>query len=120
MEDATASGREHARRRLQPGRSDRVPPRTRAGAGPVPVHGAAVAAAAALVRRGTTLSGGSPEYATRAACAGRTHPRRFVRRGRFRPDRKSTRLNSSHVSTSYAVFCLENKKRIKAQTILSA
>src|SRR5207249_11001056 len=23
-----------------------------------------------------------------------------------RPDRKSTRLNSSHVSTSYAVFCL--------------
>src|SRR5699024_11693772 len=33
----------------------------------------------------------------------------------FRPsqhyclDRKSTRLNSSHVSTSYAVFCLYNK-----------
>src|SRR5438067_9176703 len=26
-------------------------------------------------------------------------------------DRKSTRLNSSHVSTSYAVFCLKNKKR---------
>src|SRR5438067_7676717 len=24
-------------------------------------------------------------------------------------DRKSTRLNSSHVSTSYAVFCLKNK-----------
>src|SRR5699024_11157602 len=24
----------------------------------------------------------------------------------FRSDRKSTRLNSSHVSTSYAVFCL--------------
>src|SRR5699024_12144286 len=24
-------------------------------------------------------------------------------------DRKSTRLNSSHVSISYAVFCLENK-----------
>src|SRR5207249_10783928 len=26
------------------------------------------------------------------------------------PDRKSTRLNSSHVSISYAVFCLKNKK----------
>src|SRR5699024_11991604 len=27
-------------------------------------------------------------------------------------DRKSTRLNSSHVSISYAVFCLKKKKRI--------
>src|SRR3989442_3520935 len=26
------------------------------------------------------------------------------------PDRKSTRLNSSHVRISYAVFCLEKKK----------
>src|SRR5207253_6176055 len=26
-----------------------------------------------------------------------------------RPDRKSTRLNSSHVATSYAVFCLKKK-----------
>src|SRR5437868_10735433 len=25
------------------------------------------------------------------------------------PDRKSTRLNSSHVSSSYAVFCLKKK-----------
>src|SRR5207249_6164395 len=29
--------------------------------------------------------------------------------GRVRPDRKSTRLNSSHVSISYAVFCLKKK-----------
>src|SRR5207249_6703000 len=28
----------------------------------------------------------------------------------FGPDRKSTRLNSSHVSISYAVFCLKKKK----------
>src|SRR5699024_12510061 len=28
-------------------------------------------------------------------------------------DRKSTRLNSSHVSISYAVFCLKKKKYIK-------
>src|SRR5438067_10582827 len=28
-------------------------------------------------------------------------------------DRKSTRLNSSHVSISYAVFCLKKKKKQK-------
>src|SRR5438067_8407554 len=31
-------------------------------------------------------------------------------RGCSCPDRKSTRLNSSHVSSSYAVFCLKKKK----------
>src|SRR5437868_7859717 len=30
-------------------------------------------------------------------------------------DRKSTRLNSSHVSISYAVFCLKKKKQNKDQ-----
>src|SRR5204863_8042693 len=30
------------------------------------------------------------------------------------PDRKSTRLNSSHVEISYAVFCLKKKKTIVA------
>src|SRR5690606_41422889 len=30
--------------------------------------------------------------------------------GDRRPDRKSTRLNSSHVKISYAVFCLKKKK----------
>src|ERR1039457_7625218 len=30
------------------------------------------------------------------------------------PDRKSTRLNSSHLVISYAVFCLKNKKKNKA------
>src|SRR3712207_9455901 len=28
------------------------------------------------------------------------------------PDRKSTRLNSSHANISYAVFCLKKKKKI--------
>src|SRR3712207_7468102 len=28
---------------------------------------------------------------------------------RLRPDRKSTRLNSSHANISYAVFCLKKK-----------
>src|SRR5688572_31996245 len=30
-----------------------------------------------------------------------------------RPDRKSTRLNSSHSQISYAVFCLKKKKKNK-------
>src|SRR5256885_8303306 len=30
--------------------------------------------------------------------------------GADRPDRKSTRLNSSHLVISYAVFCLKKKK----------
>src|SRR3712207_8178095 len=29
-----------------------------------------------------------------------------------RPDRKSTRLNSSHANISYAVFCLKKKKKL--------
>src|SRR5208282_6610503 len=36
----------------------------------------------------------------------------WARGGRSRPrDRKSTRLNSSHGSISYAVFCLKKKKK---------
>src|SRR3989442_6307651 len=35
--------------------------------------------------------------------------RRADRGGQGLGDRKSTRLNSSHVRISYAVFCLENK-----------
>src|SRR5690606_41855191 len=33
------------------------------------------------------------------------------RRSAGRRDRKSTRLNSSHVKISYAVFCLKKKKK---------
>src|SRR6266496_68270 len=36
-----------------------------------------------------------------------------ARRGRSLGDRKSTRLNSSHVEISYAVFCLKKKKNVK-------
>src|SRR5437868_12899620 len=35
-------------------------------------------------------------------------------------DRKSTRLNSSHVSISYAVFCLKKKKKKKKVYIIIA
>src|SRR5256885_9988204 len=32
-------------------------------------------------------------------------------------DRKSTRLNSSHLVISYAVFCLKKKKEIRVHTL---
>src|SRR5690349_22991743 len=35
-----------------------------------------------------------------------------------RRDRKSTRLNSSHVEISYAVFCLKKKKKSDQHTYL--
>src|SRR5690348_17414827 len=44
-----------------------------------------------------------PPYQRRAA---EIEPRK-----RYQPDRKSTRLNSSHPSISYAVFCLKKKKK---------
>src|SRR5438045_9147960 len=33
-------------------------------------------------------------------------------------DRKSTRLNSSHLGISYAVFCLKKKRRDQARTVV--
>src|SRR5436305_11459189 len=42
--------------------------------------------------------------------AERAAPARSRRSSSFR-DRKSTRLNSSHVRISYAVFCLKKKKK---------
>src|SRR5207249_11255559 len=62
-----------------------------------------VGAAAALVRRHRVLvSSDAPWLAAAALLIGSN----FVAR-----DRKSTRLNSSHVSISYAVFCLKKKKQ---------
>src|SRR5437870_9103606 len=40
-------------------------------------------------------------------------PRSRRCRPRWPTDRKSTRLNSSHVAISYAVFCLKKKKKIQ-------
>src|SRR5438874_9973285 len=53
-------------------------------------------------------------FRSRGGCAGPSgHRRRCPRCGSARRDRKSTRLNSSHVEISYAVFCLKKKKKIK-------
>src|SRR5438309_5848871 len=54
------------------------------------------------------LAGGGAE--------GRTHGQ--SRRRYTSEDRKSTRLNSSHSSISYAVFCLKKKKK-KNETVLT-
>src|SRR6266496_3267722 len=56
----------------------------------------------------------APDRLQRAAGAG-LH-RRAVRH--HRGDRKSTRLNSSHVEISYAVFCLKKKKKHKPEQSL--
>src|SRR5690554_7447088 len=48
-------------------------------------------------------------------------PRKHISLKEFllqKTDRKSTRLNSSHVRISYAVFCLKKKKKNKKQTRL--
>src|SRR5256885_8002511 len=44
-----------------------------------------------------------------------THSAEFRPQSRTQsPDRKSTRLNSSHLVISYAVFCLKKKKKTQA------
>src|SRR6516164_322530 len=47
----------------------------------------------------------------RSRALDRARRRGFLPRGVRPPDRKSTRLNSSHSSISYAVFCLKKKKQ---------
>src|SRR5438874_6736367 len=69
----------------------------------------------------STTSGGAPftliapeprvvSRGTRLATSESVNPRTYR-------DRKSTRLNSSHVEISYAVFCLKKKKKIKKKDI---
>src|SRR5690625_6720409 len=77
-------------------------------------------AARALVAAGALVA--TPASApSRAQCGARLGPvlgdaaRRRHLRALQRPDaaldRKSTRLNSSHVAISYAVFCLKKKRK---------
>src|SRR5262245_64552263 len=54
-----------------------------------------------LSARGRADAGGMCQCAARGS------------QGRVRLDRKSTRLNSSHLGISYAVFCLKKKKKNK-------
>src|SRR5438874_2825317 len=57
---------------------------------------------------------------TKLAAAGRLHfPIGTLTVGFRLRDRKSTRLNSSHVEISYAVFCLKKKKK-KNEVLIEA
>src|SRR5215467_8770295 len=61
--------------------------------------------------RGTTLTLARPEP--------RAGSEPLVVRGRGGTgDRKSTRLNSSHLVISYAVFCLKKKKKNKKRNLI--
>src|SRR2546429_9785226 len=55
---------------------------------------------------GTSISSHSGATLERAAALQSDNPHILL----ARPDRKSTRLNSSHGYISYAVFCLQKKK----------
>src|SRR5437660_9142050 len=60
---------------------------------------------------GLELVLGGGQLGGRGRARGRLDVGADLLRGR-RQDRKSTRLNSSHVAISYAVFCLKKKKNI--------
>src|SRR3712207_7712278 len=65
-----------------------------------------LAARAARPRRARGARGGAAEDG---------RGRRLLRR----PDRKSTRLNSSHANISYAVFCLKKTKSTYSASIVA-
>src|SRR5690349_23447980 len=69
---------------------------------------------AGCVRRAVRI--GSPmmlRQSTRYVRRAQTFPPSWPGIAVRRTDRKSTRLNSSHVEISYAVFCLKKKKNTK-------
>src|SRR5207302_11064248 len=92
---------------------------------PAPPHTSTLSLHDALpISRGAPAGDHPPRHQA-AERAGRAHRRRAAAPGgdglrpgaparrwaRQAEDRKSTRLNSSHVKISYAVFCLKKKKK---------
>src|SRR5690349_22849872 len=61
----------------------------------------------------TTLFRSGSRGSSANSCRGRSLVKRPAG---SRQDRKSTRLNSSHVEISYAVFCLKKKKKPNIST----
>src|SRR5690625_5999216 len=62
----------------------------------------------ARIARSSVMSVKNAEFVTAATALGAGRTTNLSRQ-----DRKSTRLNSSHVAISYAVFCLKKKRRKK-------
>src|SRR5262245_62875402 len=73
----------------------------------IPLHPRSTLFPYTTLFRSLALEGGAPPSLERVA-----RDRRASRDSR-RQDRKSTRLNSSHLGISYAVFCLKKKKQKK-------
>src|SRR5690606_42149905 len=68
-----------------------------------------------IPRRPATPPGTGPRCGS-SAPATRSSRSRSSSRPTATADRKSTRLNSSHVKISYAVFCLKKKKKEQENT----
>src|SRR5205807_8875176 len=78
------------------------------------LHDALPIFTAAPARPAGTLRAGAADRQRRPASAARSTTRAGLPGGWDRvafEDRKSTRLNSSHLVISYAVFCLKKKKK---------
>src|SRR5439155_13083195 len=60
---------------------------------------------------------GRLDDAIQTARQAQIHAKAYAEMIRLRLDRKSTRLNSSHVAISYAVFCLKKKRESNSATI---
>src|SRR5215468_3567876 len=64
----------------------------------------------------------APDLGGVGARAGKTKPgmsaKAYILESLLQPDRKSTRLNSSHITISYAVFCLKKKNKKKKNKYL--
>src|SRR5438477_1631829 len=57
----------------------------------------------------------APEERERGITIAVAHVEYETDKRHYAQDRKSTRLNSSHMSISYAVFCLKKKKKQNAE-----
>src|SRR5262245_64087995 len=64
----------------------------------------------------TSTMSTSQECSPRPAAASSMAPAGAHPAGAIELDRKSTRLNSSHLGISYAVFCLKKKKKTHTNT----
>src|SRR5437762_10509405 len=81
-----------------------------------PASAASLLRELAITRSGILVRGFAADFfAEDLARDGATRGRSSAKKSAAKPDRKSTRLNSSHRCISYAVFCLKKKKNTRHQ-----
>src|SRR5258708_39107375 len=76
----------------------------------LPIYMRGTSAQLLLVVGAVTAAIGFPRMVGKAFGADWPRPANTTKSSRWRTDRKSTRLNSSHQIISYAVFCFKKKK----------